>query len=649
MTCCRTRCSFEGDDQGIELKERSSSIDVVERDNCITDSFKWGVRINLSYSTSPVNCVVLHVDENTVQRQFLLLLLRRRRRCRLIKMKNPMSITSFEDLSNDILLEIFDKLKVFHLYRAFVHLNHRFDQLLFSPSLRLKVELGYFTADQFKNSTYKQFLLHHRQRIESLSLESRETFSLFSIDSSFIHLQCLSLCDIDLVSLRANLNACISLPHLSSLNVKMKSYSDDLGDVYQAIFRLPTLQYLKCSMGNDYTPTLLSFPSDQRPSAIKQLVVAHACTGEQLAALLSYLPALRHLSVSELHPPMERMSRIVMPNLRSISLNSCWIEFDELQLFLSPLDAPLETLSVKNGEDDESYLDGTRWEMLISEFFPDLKVFNLEFYHDIELEHGSLYLHDLIGFDSPFWAERNWMCEVEADSCDATYQIRPYKSERKEILDDDLLYYSFRKQWYDLESSCQSDTSLRLSLTCSTVTKDLEWYAEAICEVCTETPFRHLEFRRKPVDLITLLNIITQFTELDSLKIHSLSVTSNSYVSVDTVFRRFLNNDNQITKVFLETITEIDVVDFLTKLCPQLYYLHIDCINTTDVKGFIRSVLSKLDQSRSAKCHFLSFRLPTINDEIFRQLNELLYVGKPIRHYTIQRQQPDRICFERRR
>jgi hypothetical protein len=111
---------------------------------------------------------------NSVQGEFLLR--------RLIRLEDSMSITSFKDFSNEILLEIFADLNAFHLFRAFVHLNDRFEQLLFSPSLRLKVILGYSTVDQFRNSTYKQFLLDHRQRIESLSLEGQQTFSSFSFN-----------------------------------------------------------------------------------------------------------------------------------------------------------------------------------------------------------------------------------------------------------------------------------------------------------------------------------------------------------------------------------------------------------------------------------------------------------------------------------
>ena len=141
------------------------------------------------------------------------------------------------------------------------------------------------------------------------------------------------------------------------------------------------------------------------------------------AAILSYVPALRHLNVSHLRGPTKNIPQIVTANLRSLSLDSCWTEFGQSEIFLTQFNAPLTAFSLENGPNDESYLDGARWKMLISEHFSLLTLLDLEFFQQIELDHGSLYFHDLNGFTSPFWTERNWAC-VYASQTTSTPSIK---------------------------------------------------------------------------------------------------------------------------------------------------------------------------------------------------------------------------------
>ena len=54
-----------------------------------------------------------------------------------------MSISLFEDFSNEFFYEIFDYLNGCEIYEAFSDLNTRFQQLLDDPSFRYKIHIDY--------------------------------------------------------------------------------------------------------------------------------------------------------------------------------------------------------------------------------------------------------------------------------------------------------------------------------------------------------------------------------------------------------------------------------------------------------------------------------------------------------------------------
>jgi hypothetical protein len=58
----------------------------------------------------------------------------------------------------------------------------------------------------------------------------------------------------------------------------------------------------------------------------------------------------------------------------------------------------------------------------------------------------------------------------------------------------------------------------------------------------------------------------------------------------------FIENlsENNITKVCLEKMIEIEEVYFLIKLCHRMNYLQVDGINNINVELFVRDILSKI-------------------------------------------------------
>ncbi|CAF3874719.1 unnamed protein product [Rotaria sp. Silwood1] len=105
-------------------------------------------------------------------------------------------ITSIENLSNECFYEIFDYLDGYHIYNAFSNLNYRFQQLLNSSSLLFKIKID-SPSNKLYTNIYKQITLMNKHQIFSFDLFSplkhKQFFSSFSIDSSFDHLESLTL------------------------------------------------------------------------------------------------------------------------------------------------------------------------------------------------------------------------------------------------------------------------------------------------------------------------------------------------------------------------------------------------------------------------------------------------------------------------
>ena len=91
----------------------------------------------------------------------------------------------FEDLSNEIIYELFDYLDMCHIYQAFIDLNSRFKNLLMYSSLPLKINIKYLSKSNVQ-SYYTRFILANINRISFLYL-----WNPFLIDLSFsISLSC---------------------------------------------------------------------------------------------------------------------------------------------------------------------------------------------------------------------------------------------------------------------------------------------------------------------------------------------------------------------------------------------------------------------------------------------------------------------------
>jgi hypothetical protein len=209
-------------------------------------------------------------------------------------------ITQFEDLSNEVIYEIFEFLDHFHVYEAFFNLTLRFRRLLTHSTLPMKINLSPMSKSTLQR--YCQDILLHNQhriyllRLSNLFMYDDRAFSLFRITSNFCRLETVIFDNIESDYLDHFLHQLTSLSSLSSLTITTADNVEDKIHIYREIFRLPALKYCKLSLGERIGSNLLSFATNEY-SPIEHFIIENGIHIDQLDSLLSYVPRLRRLSL----------------------------------------------------------------------------------------------------------------------------------------------------------------------------------------------------------------------------------------------------------------------------------------------------------------------------------------------------------------
>ncbi|CAF4240818.1 unnamed protein product, partial [Rotaria magnacalcarata] len=189
-----------------------------------------------------------------------------------------MSITSIENLSNELFYEIFAYFDGFEFYEAFSNLNHRFQQLLNSSILQFKIVIGSLSGETYMNE-YEQLARINRQQIASLvvSLSSIEMdfFSLYPIDL-FVNLESLILNRIPSQILISIFTGLTNLSRLRSLNITTEWESWDLTEIYRLVFTSRNLTYFACSSETSMVSLQLPVATNEQLTTIERLIIDHS-------------------------------------------------------------------------------------------------------------------------------------------------------------------------------------------------------------------------------------------------------------------------------------------------------------------------------------------------------------------------------------
>ena len=323
--------------------------------------------------------------------------------------------------------------------------------------------------DKHLINKYKEMIDHSRHRIISFHLSARNN-SLFSINSSFDHLQSLSLIGIHPQTLPPLLIQLSRVSRLCSLTIDTwNDFDDDLQTIYRSIFALPVLKFYKFTLSemNDRICGIsLPMANPNQLSTIQYLEMTHSCSIDELGHIVSYTPELRHLKFINNDEFYSETGILLLPNLTHLSISANQLNFDDFEMFIKNVHCSLEVLhfTVRSEYKDTSYLDAPRWEQLILQSLPQLKEFAFEYYrygsdeHDFNKPDGE---HNR--FTSPFWLSRRWIYQLTIDDEQFIHSVIPYKYMKRKFFNEKRNLSFFRKRWYEHFQPTIDHSSLQTS------------------------------------------------------------------------------------------------------------------------------------------------------------------------------------------
>ncbi len=270
-------------------------------------------------------------------------------------------------------------------------------------------------------------------------------------------------------------------------------------------------------------------------------------------------------------------------------------------------------------------MNAHRWEQLICQYFPQLKIFSLH-YHERpdEEDEYPIYSANVNEFSSSFWIERRWIFEAEIALGHIRYSIDPYKT-----------------RWYDhAESSIDLSKSARFILTYPPNDEDDESAFVDIKRVLAVEQIYHLEISEEFLFIGILIQVINALSELSTLKLHSLSLDQpRNLCFEEMVMFCSTESTSKITKVYLQAINNMKDVYFLMALCPYMTHLKIDWLDDVDIELFLRNILKRINHIRNEYFRSLCFHVVAADDQIIRKLDKMIGSEKLLVDHSIKRVQ----------
>ncbi|CAF4370863.1 unnamed protein product [Rotaria sp. Silwood2] len=201
------------------------------------------------------------------------------------------------------------------------------------------------------------------------------------------------------------------------------------------IVKLPMLKYNKLSFNSLESFIPIPIATTEQFSSIKDLIIDHCCTLDELIAILSYTPKLCRLTCRQINESKKNILKDtvnVISSLTRISITKCYAEYDELEMFLTKISPQVQVLRI-NTLKDVTYLDANRWARIISQNLLELNTFEFQYNDLIDEDFKTTVYHELINrFNSSFWIKRKWFFKIsiQTDSWDdnvIVYSIFPYR------------------------------------------------------------------------------------------------------------------------------------------------------------------------------------------------------------------------------
>jgi hypothetical protein len=211
-------------------------------------------------------------------------------------------MTTFEDLSNEIIYEIFEFLHFHHALESFKDLNKRYQNLFAHSNLPIKINISSISKSTFHRHL-TQIIMPHAHRITSLRLSSPFAGDMYLLLSPMMtkltRVERLVINNIEGKYIEEVVNHLSCFPVLSSLTITCIDRAKNQNDIYETIVRLSTLKYCQMLIESNEKSPLLSIATNEFSSR-ERLIIKNKVLVNELDSLLSYFPQLRRLSLGHL-------------------------------------------------------------------------------------------------------------------------------------------------------------------------------------------------------------------------------------------------------------------------------------------------------------------------------------------------------------
>lgn len=405
------------------------------------------------------------------------------------------------------------------------------------------------------------------------------------------------------------------------------------------------LKHNEFALINDNSPVTLPIAKKKQFVTIEHLDMVHSCTFNEIARIVSYTPHLNHLSIyhDAQNDSIDEMTLpIKLSKLTRLSIYGVLMPFNQFEMFIKNIHCQLKVLEFTARWQDFTYLNADRWERFISQNLPQLEEFKFKYYEDtIDSNKSSINPEGQNQFTSPFWIARKWVLSVQADSEYIIYSIRPYKYIEREFSNKISSFVSSRKPWYEYGQPPIVNSSLQLSKSAQLTFADLPPYDfyeslyNGIDSILIVTQIYHLVIEKTTVREGMLILILTQLTQLVSLKIHSLLTEELPEQLAKGILD--ISDISNITKMCLEEVHDVEEVPWFMSLSYSLNYLQINSLHDVDIELLIREIFIQTNQGCNEDLGSLCIRIPTANDQLIEKLQEMIDGKRWLVDYTIER------------
>jgi hypothetical protein len=159
---------------------------------------------------------------------------------------------------------------------------------------------------------------------------------------------------------------------------------------------------------------------------------------------------------------------------------------------------------------------------------------------------------------------------------------------------------------------------------------------DTICLVLLRLPINTMNISSSEICVGTLVELIRSLPNLDSLVINSLTMTQPIHLSNEQItIRRFVSNNNKVTKVILQQLIDLAQMQFLIDLCPRLQHLEVISSNSFHLESFLRYT-SMRNIKNALTLSSLCLRISKPRKEAIENVTKIIHLEKQYSDYTFE-------------